>query len=132
MQMLWLTPLDSDRCSLPNTALGPRGPLPPSAPSVPQLKITGQCVEQNRMHAWSSSGLVHKTLMGINAESLKCSILNCASWAGAAIGPNTREAALGKAAGQLVEEITFLTTKAQSETAYLSELSTTCSKILPA
>lgn len=55
--------------------------------------------------------------------------LNGGSWPGTAAAPNTREVTFGKEAGQLVEEITFLTTKAKSDTAYLAELLTMRSNI---
>lgn len=48
--------------------------------------------------------------MGIREERLK-SILNPSSWTGLVVGPNIREVSFGKAAGQLVKEITFLNYK---------------------
>lgn len=71
------------------------------------------------------------TLMGINEDRLKQNVLNCSSWADTVAAPGTREVTFGKAAVQLLEEITFLMTKAKSETAYLPELSATRSNILP-
>lgn len=67
----------------------------------------------------------HQVGMGIREERLKQSILNPSSCTGLVVGTNTREVVFGKAAGQLAKEITFLTTKAKSETAYLLQLPST-------
>lgn len=67
----------------------------------------------------------HQPRMGIREERLKQSILNPSSCTGLVGGTSTREVVFGKPEGQLVKEITFLTTKAKSETAYLLQLPST-------
>lgn len=89
---------------------------------------------ENSQPGWSraeSMTVPHQAGMDIREERQKQSILNPSSWTGLVVGPNIREVAFGKAAGQLVKEITFLTTKAKSETAYLLQLPSTCSDVLP-
>lgn len=110
------------------------GPLIPNASSILQLKTANQQVEQKGERVCSSSGLLDErahwwVLMKTGWK--KQSALHCSSWADTVAAPGTREGNFGKAAVQPVEEITFLTTKAKSETAYLPELSATRSNILP-
>lgn len=93
-------------------------------PQLPQLPSAEN--SQPRSRAGSTTA-PHQARMGIREERLKQSILNPSSCTGLVVGTNTREVVSGKAAGQLVKEITFLTTKAKSKTAYLLQLPSTCS-----
>lgn len=110
------------------------GLLIPNASSILQLKTANQQVGQKEERFCSSSGLLDKTAhwwVLMKTGWRKQNALNCSSWADTVAAPGTREVTFGKAAVQLLEEITFLMTKAKSETAYLPELSATRSNILP-